>query len=492
MKLSLKFALAFLICMSVVLALNAWLRLRFEMRFYEQDARQDQLMIGRALGRAVQQLWTRAGRETALEFVDQADSIDHPYQLQTKWLWIDQASGELVGISPPDLQRVRTGQETSWANYDEGEAGFIHTFVPVAVDPARVGGIVLSESLAEERHYTWISIVRTLIATASVVVVTGVVALVVGFRMVGRPMHELIRRAREIAGGQFGGRLDLPQQDEFGQLAAEINSMSAQLADAQGRIAAETSARIATIEQLRHADRLATVGHLASGVAHELGTPLNVIWARAKRCATDQLPPEEVAKSSQIIMDQSNKMIRLIRQLLDFARPRSPRRTISDLTELAKKTMSLLSSMADKRNVTMVLPRGEPVLAEVDPDQIQQVLSNLLMNGIQAMPHGGQLTVTIQSQHIRPPADHGGPADDYISFSVEDQGVGISEEDLPRVFEPFFTTKDVGEGTGLGLSVTRGIIREHGGWIGVTSRAGQGTCFAVYLPQGSKACAPAS
>jgi two-component system, NtrC family, sensor kinase len=146
----------------------------------------------------------------------------------------------------------------------------------------------------------------------------------------------------------------------------------------------------------------------------------------------------------------------------------------------------LLKSIADKRSVTIqVHPGDHPVTAHVDPDQIQQVLSNLILNAVQAMTTPGTVTVRIGSERIKPPSEHGGPQDEYACISVTDEGDGISEENQRRLFEPFFTTKHVTEGTGLGLSISKGIITEHGGWIAVTSRLGQGSCFSVYLPRRS-------
>ena len=144
--------------------------------------------------------------------------------------------------------------------------------------------------------------------------------------------------------------------------------------------------------------------------------------------------------------------------------------------------MELLASLARKRGVTLTIETpDEAVTAQIDPGQIQQVLANLVVNGLQAMPDGGKLTLRLGNQHVMPPSDVGGPAANFATITVEDQGVGIMPEDLPRVFEPFFTTKDVGEGTGLGLSVAYGIVREHGGWIAVESKVGAGSQFTCFL-----------
>jgi signal transduction histidine kinase len=246
------------------------------------------------------------------------------------------------------------------------------------------------------------------------------------------------------------------------------------------------------LDQLRHADRLNTVGKLASGIAHELGTPLNVVSGRARMIARGA-PPEEAVDNARIIAEQVDRMAKIIRQLLDFARPRGAQKAPADLATLARQTLSLLEPLGKKRAVGLHFEEraGAGARAEVDAGQLQQVLTNLIMNGIQATRGGGDLSVTIERVRARPPADHGGPEGDYIAIRVADQGDGIPPEVLPRVFEPFFTTKDIGEGTGLGLSVTYGIIQEHGGWIDVQTEVKKGSTFTVYLAPGGEGASQA-
>ncbi len=130
---------------------------------------------------------------------------------------------------------------------------------------------------------------------------------------------------------------------------------------------------------------------------------------------------------------------------------------------------------------------GDIPLIAIDSAQIQQVLTNLILNGIQAMPNGGRLQVGLKVARARPSARASGEENEYVAIYVCDEGVGISEETRKRIFEPFFTTKEVGKGTGLGLSIAHGIVEEHGGWIEVESEPGNGACFTVYLPMGVKA-----
>jgi signal transduction histidine kinase len=307
---------------------------------------------------------------------------------------------------------------------------------------------------------------------------------VVGVRMVGRPVQELVEKTRRIAAGDLSGPVHVKSRDEFRELADSINDMCAQLGASQERLRRETAARIQAIEQLRHADRLRTVGRLAAGIAHELGTPLNVVAGRAGLIASGKLSAEDVNKSAGTIKTEADRMTGIIRQLLDFARRSTPRRTVVDLRQVVSGTADLLAGIARKRNVQIVLAAADaPLTANVDVGQLQQVLTNLIMNAVQAMPQGGTVELALDgTRAISPYRPDDGEAD-FVCISVKDSGAGIASEHLEQIFEPFFTTKDVGEGTGLGLSISYGIVQEHGGWIDVASETDQGTCFFVYVPQ---------
>src|SRR5262249_50606568 len=153
-----------------------------------------------------------------------------------------------------------------------------------------------------------------------------------------------------------------------------------------------------------------------------------------------------------------------------------------DLRPIAARTVELLATLARKRSVTLELEDTETsVAAQIDEAQVQQVLANLVVNGLQAMPHGGRLALRLGMRRAAPPPDIGGPPADYVPGRVGEEGPGIAPALLPRIFEPFFTTKEVGEGTGLGLSVAYGIVQEHGGWIEVESRPGEGSRFTIFL-----------
>jgi signal transduction histidine kinase len=224
------------------------------------------------------------------------------------------------------------------------------------------------------------------------------------------------------------------------------------------------------------------VGKLASGIAHELGTPLNIVLARAEMIAAGETSQDETITYAGIIVDAASRMTRIIRQLLEFARRKGPQKAAQSIAPIVGRTLELLRPLGAKKHVALCLENGETRPVEIDANQFEQVVTNLVVNAIQAMDHEGDVTVCISEERVSPPADIESNAKEFACVRVTDQGAGIDAEHVPHIFEPFFTTKDVGEGTGLGLSVAYGIVLDHGGWIAVKSEVGKGTEFFVYLP----------
>lgn len=244
------------------------------------------------------------------------------------------------------------------------------------------------------------------------------------------------------------------------------------------RVQREAELRQGAIEQLRHAERLNTLGKLAAGIAHELGTPMNVISGRAGLIVADASADEEARSSARIIVEQVARMTAIIRNLLEFARRGGARKKTADLTALCRDTVALVRPLANKQGVDIRV-LGGPLKTQLNPSEIQQVLSNLITNAIHAVPEDGHVEVSTRIERGRSQ----GTEQEFAVVTVRDDGQGIAPDVLPLIFDPFFTTKDVGEGTGLGLSVSYGIVRDHGGFIRVKTRLGGGTSFLVYLPR---------
>jgi signal transduction histidine kinase len=240
----------------------------------------------------------------------------------------------------------------------------------------------------------------------------------------------------------------------------------------------EQAERRLAIDQLRHGERLKMIGTLAAGVAHELGTPLNVIAGCAELLAEDVKEPA-VQRRTEMILDQAAKISTIIRQLLDFGHRGRSARAAVDVNALVKSTCGMLQSTARKRSQTIALELGDAAHVTASSSELEQVLSNLILNGLQAMEDLGciRLRTSVEER-----SDLRGLKYPVACIAVADAGRGIPAEDLGRIFDPFFTTKGVGEGTGLGLSVSYGIVRDHGGSIEVTSEPRRGSRFTIVLP----------
>ncbi len=235
---------------------------------------------------------------------------------------------------------------------------------------------------------------------------------------------------------------------------------------------------------LARADRLAMAGQLSAGLAHELGTPLAVVTGRARQLVAGTIPPEQLVETAKTIVEQSERMAGIIRQVLDYSRRRGPRPSRYDVRTVLRQCVALLEPLASKKRVRLAFTDpGAAVVLSFDGSQLMQVMTNLVANAIAATAADGAVSLRLLEPAERtPPADAGLAVGRFAGLVVEDTGHGVNPEHLTRLFEPFFTTKATGEGTGLGLSVATSIVRDHGGWIGVESTRGVGTVFTVYLP----------
>lgn len=478
MKLAAKLIVALALGVFVVMAINTFFRLESEIALFTADTVRDLRAMARAVSAGAEAVWMHAGEPRAQQLVRDVNRTRD--DMEIRWVWWDEVES-LPELEGGRMSRLDAGRIITFVKEEEGEERR-YMYWPLRIGGDRPAALELRASL--DSQYAFIAASRriALFTALGISAVCALIAAAVGYFFVGRPIGLLRDKARRVGAGDLSGPLVLQQRDEIGELAGELNSMCDQLDEAQGRVAKEGEARIAMVEQLRHADRLKTVGQLASGVAHELGTPLNVVSGYARMIRRGELQAGEVHSSAGVIVEQTDRMTGIIRQLLDFSRRRGPELRATDLQEVTVRTLEMLGPLADKRQIELSLSSdGTAIPVEADPGQLQQALANLIVNAIQASPAGGTVGVRIARQRAQPPHEIGDEARDYGCVVVSDRGTGIAREDLPHLFEPFFTTKDVGEGTGLGLAVAYGIVREHGGWIDVESHVGEGSRFALFL-----------
>jgi signal transduction histidine kinase len=473
MKLIPRLSLVLVSIMSLVLAVRGWMRTMDEKAHFESDMLRDHVVTARALCAGVAEVWGLDGPRRAKHLIATVSQASP----ELRFRWLD-ADGVGAPFSPDEVNRIAAGEPVQKFLTASPSDDLVSYFAVQAGKPT-FGVLELRESMRERDEHVRSSVRATVGSVITVVVVFWIVAMVTGRLLVGRPVDALLAHARRIGTGDLATRLEPRGPRELRALADEMNATSEKLAAAQRRAASEAEARVSAVEQLRHADRLATVGKLAAGVAHEIGTPLSVVAGHAQMIADREVLGDAVLESARVIDVQVGRVARIVRQLLDFARRKGPEGGTADALFVATSTVELLAPAARRSGVDL-RASGKAGRVSMDEDSLRQVLTNLITNAVHATPEQG--TVTVVVEHVR--ASHPDRPDqvDCVRIDVTDTGGGIPEEARPHIFDPFFTSKPVGEGTGLGLSVVHGIVQDHRGWIAVDTASGRGTTFSVFLP----------
>lgn len=284
-------------------------------------------------------------------------------------------------------------------------------------------------------------------------------------RSISRPLQRITVAAVRVTEGEYGTEVDLRRSnDELGLLADSFNEMSRKMAFDIERLQSLN-------ERLARAERLAAMGTLAAGVAHEVNNPLASISSLVQMIRESDWIDDETRERLDLILTQIRRISRVTKDLTDFARIRPATRQKTNLNQVIKSALRLAGFDSGFQKLDVSFETDETIgLIEADPDQLQQVFLNLFLNARDAMPQGGRLSIKI--------FDDG----DFVCVRIEDTGTGMEETEIRQVFDPFFTTKPPGRGTGLGLSVCYGIISAHGGRIEVESKKSAGSVFTVRLP----------
>jgi len=280
-------------------------------------------------------------------------------------------------------------------------------------------------------------------------------------------IKKLARAADQVAHGNLDTRVEIQSHDELRELADAFNFMAAALKKRDEKVREFTTRRIMESERLAH------IGQLAAGVAHEINNPLTGIVTYSHLLLERASTQNGTRQSLEKIVKQADRCRDIIRGLLDFSRQRKPEKRLSNVNRVLEECVSLVDNQVLFHNIRIV-QHLSPNLPQVfmDPSQVQQVFMNMILNAADAMKAGGQLTLT--TRYV--------PVEQMVEVEFTDTGHGIKEADLDRIFSPFFTTKEVGHGTGLGLAISYGIVKEHKGTITVESEEGEGATFTICLP----------
>jgi signal transduction histidine kinase len=487
MKLALKLVVVCLVAMILITAVTSYFIAQREYRLVKEAQEANAQRVAGLIRESLELAYNSEGNPGIVKVI-KTYTVDSG-EVKYRWVWFDVSVSDVNRPSAPmpSLKKIMEGKMDSIVSEREG-ANELLTYCPLEVhDEAtgkpRKGAVEVSGSLARAEQEAWDTTKKGLIAIVSMIVFCLAFIAWAGLRFIGRPLKLLTDQTKLIGEGIYDQPVRWHRNDEFGELAQALNSMSEKISKQR--------------QQLRHVDQLKTVGRLAAGVAHEMGTPLNVISGRAGLMRSGKLTPQEMDESATAIQSEANRIAGIVRQLMDFARLNSPQKVSTDLRIVVDRTIELLRTIAEKNSVTMESSRSEqtPFTAFIDESRIQQVLTNIIMNAIQAMPAGGRVDVVLsnvdQVFSLPESADEFEASDTdakhFVLIEIRDNGPGMDETMCDQIFEPFFTTKDAGQGTGLGLSIAHGIIEEHGGEITVESQLGAGTTFRIWLPKSNPA-----
>jgi two-component system NtrC family sensor kinase len=469
MKLVRKLSLAISLGICVVLGVRTRMRAAEERADFREDVRRDHEQLGKSLARSVEVLWSREGPTRAIDLIDRLNQPGSSLRMRFVRPSAEQGAHDYA-LSPREIPRVGQPVHSRLLLPDASPPTML-SYVPIDLPEGSDGGIELYEELTDEDETISRFVARTVVTTAVVLAVCAAIVFLFGVVFVARPLRKLVNKAERIGRGDLSGPLVIDENNEIRDLALAMNDMCRRLEEARDLAEREATARVRTLDQLRHADRLRTVGELASGIAHQLGTPLNVVRGRGRMIAAGEVSEARMRELGDIIVEQVDRMGDSIRALLDFARRQQPTLSACDVGNVLQQSLRLVEPLASERNVDVQLTLPEDsIVLPLDAGQIHQALTNLLVNALHASPFGG--VVEVKAERTASEA----------TISVRDFGDGIEAKQLEHIFEPFFTTKGVGEGTGLGLSVAQGIVREHRGRITVESARGQGAVFRVSLP----------
>jgi signal transduction histidine kinase len=468
-----------------LLIIDGNLNYESQIKQFDLDMAEKAKGIGRIMAEMINHAWRESGSRQAIQLIENAGRSDG--QLEIRWVWLDEIRQEHVRRNPE--VKVFDGPEVlpeavSFVGLDEQRIKRRFTYVPVPIPGERGGALQLSQSLAPLKEYTQRTLIRFLIISALLALISGIILYCLINIKIRKPLEKLSRKAIEIGKGNLEANLEIKGDDELVGLSRIMNDMCTRLLIAQEKIHFENLARLKTLEQLRHTEKLSTVGQIAAGIAHEIGTPLNVVDGRAKMIISEQLQPEEIIGCAKIIKAQAERITLIIRQLLDFSRKkRAIHRTSENVVSLLHQVFHLLTPIATKQGVSLQLkvPPEAKVNCLIDAQQIQQVLMNVIMNGIQATPAKSSVQVDLTNVHLRSMIHTDDQLKEFVRIDINDEGEGIPAANLEKIFTPFFTTKNIGLGTGLGLSIAQELLEEHGGWIEVDNRQPKGAKFSIFL-----------
>ena len=374
---------------------------------------------------------------------------------------------------PPELHEALSENKISNVIRIIEDKKFASSIQPIQHNNETVGAVELVKPLSLIDTDIFYVRISWFIFTFLLLGVIGIVVYVVLRKNLTTPIETLLSATQAVARGDFTHEVILKSRgDEFSLLAGQFNQMANSLWEKENTTKLEIENRLKLERELRHNEQLVMVGRMAAGVAHELGAPLNVIDARAEQLQKKpELSPAKQLRNLEIIRSNVGRITHLVKLLLNLARPYNFSLEAVNLKESLSFALEQIESAAEFAKVEISFQSDDNIFVKADPNYLQQVWLNIMLNAVQEMPEGGQLSVTVRVENNK-----------FASTDISDSGKGILPEHFISLFDPFFTTKDVGKGTGLGLPIANRIVEEHGGTISAKNNLYGGARFTVKLP----------
>jgi signal transduction histidine kinase len=499
MRIATKLTLLLLLAVAMVMAGFGYIRARQERQRLIAELQQEVLVLANAIKLTVEHaLRDRRPQdiqELLTEMVREPNPVDRIRIFDRTLEDINSAMTDVAAttlIPQAELEQVLKSGKTIVRYLDVPSRPAAYAILPLKTRRGATIGVLEVVHVATRVRRQIQDATREQVLRLSLLSLT--IALVIWLTVrisIRRPVGQLVRTALAIGHGDLSRRLTLHRRDEIGQLASAFNRMAESLQAAQARSAAEAQARLELERQVQQAEKLATVGRLASEVAHEVGTPLNIVSGRAEFIQKSLPPDHPLSRHVVTILRQIERISGIIRQLLEYARPRRPAVRPVAVGPILTRTVELFEPLAHQRQVTVEaqVPDDLPPLL-ADPDHLQQVLLNLVTNALDATPPGGQVVLAAsqadpETTDARPRIERGRPEGSFLTLVVSDTGRGMPRDQLEQIFEPFFSTKERRGGTGLGLAIVEDIVRAHRAAIEVQSAEGAGTTVHLRWPTAS-------
>jgi signal transduction histidine kinase len=485
MSLIYKLTLSLFALSLLVFGIYGTYQLRTESQNLRNDVEQETRLLAYSLLVAVENALRDQQAEDVQELLQQIErfkpSVDVRIYIQNRKVI---RSGEESLVWPEKVERYlfQTSHDSELKRFyfPEDAPDFLFLSLPFKASTDMSGNLAVVRSLQKMKEDLSKTKISIILSFFSFILFTSLLCFVLGHVYISRPLQELRQAMLAFRNGTEPPEpLPVTGTDELASVRQEFNRMTAELFSAYRRLDDETQQRRQLQRALQNADKMITIGQLSAGLAHEIGSPLQIINGRARALADGGDDLQEVRRIAAILVDQTDRITRIVQRLLEF----SPRCTSEpvwcDVVQAIAEVIDMLSFEARRQGVNMSFTHPEALsFLLINKDSIQQIVLNLLSNALSAIVGTGSISIDLAQESIVY-ADTQIPA---LRLIVGDTGTGIAPEHLPHLFEPYFTTRGKQGGTGLGLAVVKTLITEMGGTVVAETETGKGSRFTVHLP----------